>query len=100
MAQKKSFKANLDNLGDINPAMRFISRPEQEPKENNEKGGGNLTGVQKPNPLYVETKSRRLQLLLQPSLYGKIKVRARRDKKSINQLVCLILEEALKDGEG
>jgi hypothetical protein len=85
---KKSFK------DDINPAMRFISQPTIEApidrKKETAKEGYKL------NPLYVETKSRRLQLLLQPSLYEKIKARSQHEGKSINELVRFILEGALE----
>lgn len=50
----------------------------------------------KVNPLYVETKSRRLQLLVQPSLYEKMKTRATAEGFSVNELVHSILEEALR----
>jgi hypothetical protein len=43
------------------------------------------------NTLYVETKSRRLQLLLQPSLYDKIKDKAQREEKSVNDTINTIL---------
>jgi hypothetical protein len=49
------------------------------------------------NPLYIETKSRRLQLLVQPSLHAKLKARAETESKSINDLVHSILEDALKE---
>ena len=88
MAQKKSFKE------DINPAMRFINPPAAEAPANKEQGAA--PKGYKLNPLYVETKSRRLQLLLQPSLYEKIKARAQHEDKSINELVHLILEDITK----
>ena len=85
---KKSFKE------DITPAMRFISPPTIEAPAVTERG--TAPEGYKLNPLYVETKSRRLQLLLQPSLYEKIKAQAQREEKSINELVHLILEDAMK----
>ena len=85
---KKSFKE------DINPAMRFISPPAADAPADTEQG--TAPEGYKLNPLYVETKSRRLQLLLQPSLFEKIKTRAQREDKSINELVHLILEDAMK----
>ncbi len=64
MAGKKSFKTQL------NPAMQFISPQEESVKTTDAPEG------YKANPLFVETKSRPLQLLLQPSLYERIKARA------------------------
>jgi hypothetical protein len=93
MASKKSFKA------DINPAMQFISQS-QEPTVEEEAApapAGKAPEGYKLNPLYVETKSRRLQLLIQPSLHAKLKARAATDSKSINDLVHSIIEAALKE---
>lgn len=49
------------------------------------------------NPEYIETKSARLQLLVQPSLRDKLKKRARMEGKSVNDLVHGILEQALME---
>ena len=83
---KKSFTNNL------NPAMSFISSPVEEQPTLAKPPEG-----YKVNPLYLETKSRRLQLLIQPSLYNKIKARADREGKSINELVHSILEDATRE---
>ena len=85
---KKSF------TGQANPAMAFITQQEQ-PKEEITKEAPDGYKV---NPLYVETKSRRMQLLVQPSLYDAIKARATAEGKSVNDLVHSILEEAIKGG--
>ena len=93
-AKKKSFK------NELNPALQFISTPE-EAAEAPEREQVTPTKHQPPegykvNPLYIETKSKRLQLLLQPSLYEKIKARANQEGRSVNELVHSILEEATK----
>ena len=49
------------------------------------------------NPLYVETKSRRLQLVLQPSLYDKVKAGAAAAGLSVNEYVHQILENATRE---
>lgn len=49
------------------------------------------------NPLYIETKSRRLQLLVQPSLYDKIKKKAEETQTSINDYIHSVLQEALME---
>ena len=46
-----------------------------------------------PNPLYVETKSRRLQLLVKPSLHAKLRTRATAQDMSLNELIHTILEQ-------
>jgi hypothetical protein len=47
----------------------------------------------KPNPAYIETKSRRVQLLLQPTLHKKLTEIARSEQKSFNELVHTILSD-------
>lgn len=98
---KKSFKDS------INPAMSFISqesidRAEGETPTTEE----TIAKVTRPakapegyklNPLYIETKSERLQLLVQPSLKVKLKEKAKQEGTSVNDLVHSILEDALKE---
>lgn len=83
---KKSFKDNL------NPAMQFISTPVEEKPQIDTPPEG-----YKVNPLYIEKKSKRLQLLIQPSLYGKIKARADREGRSVNELIHSILEDETRE---
>jgi hypothetical protein len=85
---KKSFKDNL------NPAMQFISTPVEEKPQTDSPPEG-----YKVNPLYIEKKSKRLQLLIQPSLYSKIKARADREGKSVNELIHSILEDETREGQ-
>ena len=103
MAAKKTFKSE-------NPAMRFISSPEKrsgkatptEPvpqkREPEDVLPSRLQGVpqdvpMKKNPLYIETKSRRLNLLMQPSLHDKIKNLAKKRGASVNDAIHTILQE-------
>lgn len=83
---KKSFKDS--------PAMRFISTPQQAGETTPAPGEGEGRAVpMKLNPLYIETKSKRLQLLIQPSLYGKLKGRATAQGVSLNELIHTALRE-------
>lgn len=94
MAQKKSFAKNL------NPAMQFISTAEEtKPEEVREAITERAEAPKgyKLNPAYIETKSKRLQLLVQPSLYEKVKAIADRENKSVNELIHSILEEATRE---
>ena len=50
----------------------------------------------KVNPEYIETKSKRLQLVVQPSLYDKVKARATAGGLSVNEYIHRVLEEATK----
>lgn len=94
MATKK--KTFMDN-----PALAFISadpdaeeREPQAPEISPERPPEGF----KRNPLYVETKSRRLQLVLQPSLYNRVKAGAAASGLSVNEYVHQILEKATKEG--
>ncbi|MBQ8000372.1 MAG: hypothetical protein IJ298_04050 [Ruminococcus sp.] len=94
MAQKKSFTKNL------NPAMQFISTAEEtkpEVKTETFIERAEAPKGYKLNPVYIETKSKRLQLLVQPSLYEKVKAIADRENKSVNELIHSILEEATRE---
>ena len=87
---KKSFKQQ------INPAMQFIT-PQEEPGKATETPAKATDAPEgyKVNPLYIETKSRRLQLLVQPSLYEAIKARATAEGLSVNELVHTLLEDVV-----
>lgn len=80
---KKNFKDN--------PACRFFSTSEPEPQP----AGAPPDGYKR-NPLFVETKSRRLQLVLQPSLYERVKACAIASGLSVNEYVHKILESATR----
>ena len=87
----KSFKAKLEeNLKD--PALSFMSPQTQ---ETTERPAPAPEGY-KINPLYLETKSKRVQLLVQPSLVKKIKARAKAEHRSMNDLIHSILEDAMR----
>ena len=94
---KKTFKDS------INPAMSFISqesidRAEGEtPATAEAKRPDKAPEGYKLNPLYIETKSKRLQLLIQPSLNEKLKRKAQAEDISVNSLVNIILQDALAE---
>lgn len=92
MAQKKSFKAELS------PAMQFISTPaeETETRETAPRAKDAPEGY-KVNPLYIEKRSKRLQLLVQPSLYDKIKTQADGEGCSVNDFIHRVLEDAVAE---
>ena len=85
MAQKKSFKDN--------PALQFITPPEEEIQSAPAPAEQNTSVPMKPNPLYIETRSKRLNLLIQPSLHTKLKDIAKGQDISINELIHRALEE-------
>lgn len=77
-----------------NPALQFISKEEapQTQKQTDKKAPEGY----KVNPEYIEKKSRRLQLLMQPSLYKLLKERALGEGTSVNNLIHELLEKAVK----
>lgn len=102
---KKSFTANM-------PAEMFITPQAVEPEaqtaapapEREEKAPGKkkkMGTIPKPPKGYkvdhdvVETKSKRVQLLMQPSLVAALKAGAKKNKLSFNAYVHLLLEDAL-----
>lgn len=117
MAAKKSF------ADAINPAMQFITPPQAEapteateapaaprpsaktsakPRAKKQPSGSTAKPRRssapegyKPNPAYIETKSRRLQLLMQPSLHDRIKAHAAAEGLSVNEYIHKTLEEVI-----
>lgn len=96
---KKTFKDS------INPAMSFISQESvhntegQKPAVTELKRSAKSPEGYKLNPLYIETKSVRLQLLIQPSLKAKLKEKAQAEGTSVNDLVNCLLWDALAEEE-
>lgn len=95
---------------DANPAMAFIStakeqedfaltqptKEELEAKLDPEPLNKVSNGVpMKKNPEYVETKSKRVQMLMQPSLYNSIKEKAEKEGVSVNEMMHEILKTHL-----
>lgn len=106
-AEKRRASAN-------NPAMMFISQAEEqteEPKRNRIKVSGRATvatpeqetplrdtplQAAKRAPQGREAKTRRLQLLLTPSLYEAVKERAEAEGISVNETISELLQTALR----
>lgn len=90
---KKTFKDAITN-----PAMNFITLPEEDQALTEEE----QTPQHKPPAGYklnrdlIETKSRRLQLMIQPSLYDKVKAKAEAESSSVNDWIHKALEKATK----
>ena len=94
-----------------NPALQFITEqtqpveieiPELDPVEDNiprlDIQPEAIPDGYKVNPIYIEKKTRRFQMLMQPSLYEAIKEVADNSnpKTSVNDLIHKILEEKFK----
>ena len=91
MAKKKDFTAN--------PAMSFISpesieavdgkKKQKKPAKKKSKAPEGY----KPNPEYIETKSKRVQILVQPSVHEAVKAKAKAEGISTNEAI----NEALRE---
>jgi predicted HicB family RNase H-like nuclease len=89
MTHKKGFKDN--------PAMRFISTatPPQKATPSQEVLTQESETRLKRNPLYVEVKSKRLQVLLQPSMFKRLKDAATAQGTSMNEIINKALDQYL-----
>lgn len=103
-SKKKSFTtpAREDN----NPALAFISEESIEAVDGKEETTAPAlkapTGDKPPkgyklNPLYVETKTKRLQLVLQPSLFERVKAASEAAGLSINEYCHRVLDKATEE---
>lgn len=91
MASKKTFK-------DDNPALSFMTAQEETLETTVEPVKTVNTAVKPPkgykyNPEYIETKSKRVQLILQPSVVEKAKELAKKRGLSLNEA----FSEAIKE---
>ena len=84
----------------VNPAAMFISsaQPEaaQQPESHTLKATDAPEGY-KVNPAFVETKSKRVNLLMQPSLLEKVKEAAKAEGISVNEFIHRTLEKATRE---
>lgn len=97
---KKSFKDN--------PALQFITVQEEASADQptaaaempTQRDIANPPAGYKVNPVYLETKSKRVNLLMQPSLHERAKSRAAAMGISLNEFVHTAIEEMLnREGE-
>lgn len=87
---KKNFKDN--------PALQFISAPEREQEAESVTAPINKAPEgYKVNPLYIEKRTQRLQLILQPSLYNRLKEMSKKQNVSTNELIHQILDKATRE---
>lgn len=101
---KKSFLNVQKPKESENPAMAFISQESVEAVDGKkDPATPKATTGEKPpkgyklNPLYIETKSKRVQLVVQPSLYDRIKAASEAAGLSFNEYCHRVLDEATKE---
>lgn len=92
------FRKKVEKKAAENPANQYFTQEEEQVEEPR-----NRLQVET-RPLYQrrppEYKTRRLQLLLRPSLYDALKARADADYMSVNELINSILQEHMEGSEG
>ena len=97
--EKKSF------TGDLSPALAFITIPEEPAQETPAEWTTPTATPQKApdgyrfNPELIEKKSRRVQLILQPSVVEAAKKRAATEGTSVNELMSQALKAYLNLNE-
>lgn len=102
-SKKKTFIP--DNVE--NPALAFISEESIQAVDQPRGEGNDMkapTGEKPPmgfkyNPMYVEVKSKRVQLVFQPSLYQRVKAASKRAGLSFNEYCHRVLDEATREEE-
>lgn len=99
----KSFKTEIKQEKANNPTLQFISKqpePREIPPEPVEDKAAPRSRTAPPAhraiPQFEETKSRRLQLLITPSLQEALRKKAAADHTSVNDLINTLLKQALK----
>lgn len=90
---KKDFKVN-------NPALSFISAADhtEEAKQTEAADTKKLVAPEgyKVNPMFIEVKSKRVQLILQPSVVSAIKELAKKKGLSMNETINEAIQEYLE----
>lgn len=92
------------NFIEDNPALQFISSATQEPiapstrSEETENQPQNTTAPEgyKLDTRYIEKRTQRVQLLVQPSLWKKAKAKAKKNKQSLNDYIHSLIENDLQ----
>ncbi len=90
-----------DFLGD-NPALQFIStaqaeaQSEDKPRADSTQKDTKAPEGYKLDTRYIEKRTQRVQLLLQPSLAKKARAKARRNKQSLNDYIHTLIENDLQ----
>lgn len=103
MASKKTFADKIKEKA-VNPTLQFISPPEPEDDQIAEEAATIEpqpkelipSTTRRALPQYEETKSRRLQLLLTPSLFEAVKAKASEERLSVNEYINSILKNAVR----
>ena len=94
----KSFSNPLGNFISSEPVeapdVQFVVEKQKPSTETSEPVQAGKLGFQYSNEK-KEIKSKRIQLVLTPSMYQKLKHRAKAEKASVNDFICQLLDKVL-----
>ncbi len=94
----KSFSNPLGNFISSEPVeapdVQFVVEKQKPSTETSEPVQAGKIGFQYSNEK-KEIKSKRIQLVLTPSMYQKLKHRAKAEKASVNDFICQLLDKVL-----
>lgn len=76
-----------------NPALDLFNMTEAEPKQEPVNISAKAPEGYKINPMYVEIKSKRVQLVFQPSIYNRAKAAADKAGLSLNEYLHRLIDE-------
>ena len=95
----KTFKADLAENLTGNPVDYFISKPANEETAQEALGQAPIKAPKgyKVDPRFIETKSKRVQLMVQPSIVAKLQAQAKRERISFNELCNRLFRAACED---
>ena len=95
--------AKKNFIAEDNPALQFISSAMQDTEggsaqsENPEPRAETIPEGYKLDTRFIEKRTQRVQLLMQPSLLKKAKTKARRNGQSLNDYVHTLIEKDLNN---
>lgn len=97
MEEKRADTKPLSFIGKSEIAQKAEPAEATAPAQTEQAPAGKAPEGYHANPLYIENKSKRLQLLTKPSTAEKLRAKAQREGRSVNDIVNTILEEALRE---
>lgn len=103
MSRKKKVLEDSPVMDFISGASIIAEDPEpekpEEPESEAEMEAETIPEGYKKNPLYIEKKTKRVQLIMQPSLYEKLKAAAASEGESLNNYIHELLASCMNSIE-
>ena len=99
MSRKKKVLEDSPVMDFISGASIIAEDPDPEKLEEPESEAETIPEGYKKNPLYIEKKTKRVQLIMQPSLYEKLKAAAASEGESLNNYIHELLASCMNSIE-